>query len=450
VVVAAGLTAAIAAAASVPAAWADSTSAADPRAVAQAVLDWNANAVDAAVAACISPANHPLHESRLYAMTHAAIHDALNAINRHYRPYLSGLPRAPGASAPAAVASAARNVLVPVLRGLPTDFAGCIPGAVDGVETAYTAALAAIPNGNAKTKGVALGQTAASAIVGSRAGDGSDTAIVDPSYPEGTEPGQYRFTPGTPFVFAPGWGDVDPFVLKDAAQFRPGPPPELASGRYARDLDEVKRLGGDDVTTPSDRTADQTEIARFWLESSPSQWNRIASTVAVARKLGGWETARLFALLNLAMADGYIGTFDTKYHYNFWRPVTAIRLADTDGNDKTTVDLTWTPLEGNPPIPDYDSGHAVEGGAAAQVMKRVFGGDRATFSVCSLTLPAAQTCGQPSEVRRRYHSFSQAADENGLSRILVGFHFRTAVQTGIEHGRRIGDRAVDRFLQPLG
>jgi hypothetical protein len=415
--------------------------------VTQAVLTWNENAVKAAVDSCLSPANHPLHEARMYAMTQAAVHDALNAIDRRFKAYHPGLARVPGASPEAAVASAARNVLVPVLQELPD--LGCtpgIPGAVDGVEAAYATSLAAIPNGNAKTKGVALGQAAAAAIVQQRANDGSDTAIVDPNYQQGTKPGEYRFTPGTPFVFAPEWGEVTPFVLKSASQFRPGPPPSLTSDRYTRDFREIKRLGGDDVTTPSDRTAGQTQIALFWLESSPSQWNRIARTVAQARGVNGWQAARMLALLNLALADGYIGTFETKYHYKFWRPVTAIQLAGTDGNPRTSPDPTWTPLVGNPPIPDYDSGHAVEGGAAAQVLKRVFG-DQVTFKVCSLTLPAGQNCGQGSQVLRTYHSFTQAADENGLSRILVGFHFRTAVTVGIEHGRAIADRAVNAFLQ---
>jgi hypothetical protein len=151
----------------------------------------------------------------------------------------------------------------------------------------------------------------------------------------------------------------------------------------------------------------------------------------------------------MSLADGYIGSFDTKYHYNYWRPVTAIRGADTDGNVNTSADPTWTPLVTTPPIPDYDSAHAVQGGAGARVLKRFFGTDRFAFATCSLTLPAGQTCTDASPVMRRYASFSQAANENGVSRILVGFHFRKAVDEGIERGRRIGDRAVDRFLLPL-
>ena len=221
----------------------------------------------------------------------------------------------------------------------------------------------------------------------------------------------------------------------------------MTSRKYTADFAEVKRLGGDDITTPSARTAEQTEIALFWVESSPLQWNRIARTVSAKKRLDLWEQARLFGLLNMALADGYVGSFDTKYHYNYWRPVTAIQTADTDGNPNTSADPTWTPLVTTPPIPDYDSAHSVEGGAASKVLKRFFGTDRIRFRTCSLTLPPGNTCNDPAPVLRRYNSFSQAAAENGLSRILNGFHFRKAVDEGIEHGNKIGNRAVDRFLR---
>jgi hypothetical protein len=162
-----------------------------------------------------------------------------------------------------------------------------------------------------------------------------------------------------------------------------------------------------------------------------------------------WENARLFGLLNLAMADGYIGSFETKYLYNFWRPVTAIRNADTDGNPNTNVDADWTPLVQTPPIPDYDSAHSVEGGAAAQVLRRFFGTDEIDFETCSLTLPAGSTCDDVSSVTRSYSSFSEAADENAFSRVLVGFHFRKACAVGVQHGREIGDRAFRLFLRPV-
>ena len=413
-----------------------------------AVITWNANAGEAAVAACISPVDNPLHESRLYAMTHVAVHDALNAIDRRSRPYAFSARVKGGASPVAAVAAAAHGVLVRLLNQIPAPFpAACGAAGAASVEADYAAALAAIPDGRAKIRGIEVGEAAAAAVLALRAADSADTPLVVTDYPQGTNPGEYRFTPGTPFVFAPGWAEVTPFVLRDSSQFRPGPPDAVTSKRYTADFAEIKRLGGDDITTPSARSAEQTEIALFWVESSPLQWNRIARTVSADKRLDLWEQARLFGLLNMALADGYIGSFDTKYYYNYWRPVTAIQAAATDGNPNTSADPTWTPLVTTPPIPDYDSAHSVEGGAAAAVLKRFFGTDRIRFRTCSLTLPPGNTCNDATPVLRRYNSFSQAAAENGLSRILVGFHFRKAVDEGIEHGSKIGDRAVDRFLR---
>jgi hypothetical protein len=411
-----------------------------------AVTAWNANAGEAALAAGLAPTNNPLHESRLYAVMHLAIHDALNAIDRRSRPYAADLPANPGASPEATVAAAARDVLVPLLTQLPPPFVGA--AGVMSVEADYTDALAAIPDGPAKTQGVELGQAAAEALLALRAADGSDTLLFDSAYPQGTDPGEYRFTPGFTFVFAPGWADVTPFVLNDSSQFRPGPPFTVTSKKYTADFNEVKALGGDDITTSSARTAEETEIALFWVESSPLQWNRIARSVSGSEGLDMWENARLFGLLNMALADGYIGSFETKSHYNYWRPVTAIQTAEADGNPNTSADPTWTPLVATPPIPDYDSAHSVEGGAAASVLKRFFGTDDISFTTCSLTSPAGSKCTDASPVLRSYTSFSQAMEENGLSRILVGFHFRDAVETGIKHGEKIGERAVNLYLRP--
>jgi hypothetical protein len=426
-----------------------SATASQPAAGANAVTAWNANASDATIAACTLGGYGP-QEARMYAMMHVAIHDALNGIDRRSRPYAASLTAAPGASPEAAVAAAARDVLVAVLGSfsffLP---ANCVNAGIASVEGDYSAALGTIPNGTAKTRGVALGRAAAAAILALRSADGFDTPTVDPNYQEGSAPGEYRYTPGTPFAFAPHLAeDLTPFVLKDASQFRPGPPYSLTSRKYAADVNEIQRLGGDDVTTPSARTDDQTEIALFWADTSPLMWNRITRAVSSAEGLDLWESARVFGLLNLALTDGYIGTWETKYHYRFWRPVTAIRLADIDGNAATNADPTWTPLLETPPVPDYDSGHAVEGGTAAQVLKRFFHANRMSFSACSLTLPAGQRCSDPSPTLRHFTSFSQAADENAVSRIYVGFHFRDAVETGTDHGEKIGNRAVNHFLRP--
>jgi hypothetical protein len=411
------------------------------------VTKWNETAskvgFDSGLAG--QPGN-PLFEARIYAMTHAAIHDALNVIDRRYHPYILDIPVTLGASPEAAVATAAHHVLVDQFNQL---IAFGFPSQQAALDAAYAASLALIPNSNAKTAGITIGEAAAAAILALRVADGWNTQpVVDSTYPQGTAPGEYRFTPPFTFVFLPLWGTVPPFVLHHAAQFRASPPYAVTSKKYTADFNEVKTLGGNGVTTPSARTPEQTEIALFWLESSPLQWNRIARTVSAAAGLTLWENARLFGLLNFALADGYISVFDSKYHYNYWRPITAIREAATDGNADTSADPTWTPLVDAPPTPEYDSGHSVEGGAGAQVLKRFFGTDAVSFRTCSTTLPA-DTCNDASPVTRSYASFSQAADENGLSRILVGFHFRKAVAEGIAHGRKIGNRAVNHFLRPV-
>jgi hypothetical protein len=421
-----------------------------PESTGDAVIAWNANAGEASVAACFIGGYGP-QEARMYAMMHVAIHDALNGIERRSQPYAVDLLAAPGTSPEAAVAAAAHDVLVPVLGSffffLPAE---CISAGVASVEADYAAALGAIPDGMAKTQGIALGQDAAEAILALRASDGYDTPLVDPNYQEGTAPGEYRYTPGTPFAFVPFLGeDLTPFALTDGSQFRPGPPLRLTSRQYAADVNEVQLLGGDDVITASARTDEQTEIALFWTEPSPLMWNRIARTVSTAEGLDLWDNARLFGLLNMALTDGYIGTFETKYHYRFWRPVTAIRLADIDGNPATTRDLTWTPLRETPPIPDYDSGHAVEGGVAAQVLRRFFRTDSMSFSLCSFMLPEGETCSDASPTLRQFTQFSQAANENAVSRIYVGFHFRDAVEVGTRHGRLIGNWTVNRVLRPV-
>ena len=293
-----------------------------------------------------------------------------------------------------------------------------------------------------------MGQAAAAAILHLRAHDGAVGPFLNFACPQDTNPGDYQCTPGTPFIAFQVWNNVIPFVLKHSSQFRPGPPYAVDTKKYTADFNEVKSLGGDDVTTPSARTADQTEIALFWWESSPLKWNRIARTVSADKGLYLWENARLFGLLNLALADGYIAMVDTKNHYNYWRPITAIRTGATDGNPDTAGDPTWTPLRPTPANQDYASGHSIEGGAAAEVLKQFFGTDRISFEDCGVTL-VARTCSDPSPVLRSYTSFSQAAAENAYSRILIGFHFRKSVEEGTDYGRQIGKRAANLYLRPV-
>jgi hypothetical protein len=414
-----------------------------------AVLDWNAEAGRAAVIACISPTTDAPHEARMYAMSSLAVHDALNAIDRRAEFFAEPFRAPAWASVDAAVAAAAHDSLIPGLRAVTGPFVPCLDAAVADVESFYAAQLAAIPDGPAKTAGLDAGHRAAAAVVARRAHDGSDTLLVDSDFPEGTTPGAYRFTPGSPFAFAPKWGDVTPFAIRSATQFQTAPPLPLTSARYARDLNEVKDYGGDGVTTSTKRNAWQTEVALFWWESSPLMWDSIARTLSVERHLDPWRQARLLAILNATLSDGYVAVLAEKYDYLFWRPVTAIRLADEDGNPATAADPSWTPLEITPAIPDHPSGHSIEGGAAAGVFQAFFGTDHVRFTACSTTVTAGDgTCDSAHPIVHRFSSFSQAAWENAESRILIGFHFRYATEVGTNEGLSMGHWTAAHFLPP--
>lgn len=390
-----------------------------PLATANAVVHWNTVAGEVFAP---SQGTNPMAQSRTFAILHASIHDALNAIDPRFASYTPGLIAAPGASADAAVAAAAREVLVRLL-----------PAQAARVEDAYSHALAALRDSTAKTAGIAVGQAAASATLNRRQGDGADIA-AQPSYVPRTGPGEYQFTPPFNFAAQPGWGRVQPFVI-DLLEHTLEGPQALTSVEYARDLAHIKEIGHIASKT---RTTEQTEIAKFWYEDSPLGWNRIANTAVRQRSLDAWQAARAFALVHFAMADGFIAGFDEKYKHRFWRPMTAIQAAAADGNPHTDADPSWQPLLTTPPVPDYPSTHTVLGWAAAEVLIELFG-DRQRYAMTSLTLPG---------VTRHYRGFSQAAQENGDSRLYAGIHFRHAVKEGRRQGRSIG-QAVAYALPPL-
>jgi hypothetical protein len=398
-----------------------------------AVLEWNAIATEAMVAftAANPPGVPPNREARIYAMTFAAMHDTLNAIHRRYRPLVCDTSE-PGASPAVAVMTAAHDVLV-----------AAFPPAAAAADAAYYGAIRGMIPNERTFRGVMLGQRCARAMLAARALDGADLAQV-PFVP-GPNPGDYQFTfpfdqpgPAYGFVADPLWGNVLPFSLLTSAQFRSAPPYPLGSAAYAADVNEVQARGG---MFGSNRTADESEIAIFWRENSPLGWNRIARTVAAGRQCDAWDRARLFALLQVAEADAYLASFETKFHYNYWRPITAIHLADTDGNAATTADPTWLPFDPvTPPVPDYSSAHSTAGGAARAVLATYFGNDDIAFAQTSTSLPG---------VTRTYASFTQAADENGLSRILIGYHFRNAVNAGRMQGESVGNWVVTHALLPV-
>ncbi len=373
-----------------------------------AVVHWNGVADQALTP---TQGTNPMAHSRILAILHASIHDALNAIDRRYQPYTPGLSAARHASPDAAVAAASREVLVRLL-----------PEQAALVEAAYGRALADLRDGPAKTAGIGLGQAAAWATLARRQNDRAAEAAVP--YVPGSAPGEYQFTPPFDFAALPGWGRVQPFVIDLPEHELEGPLP-LTSPAYARDFDHVKAIGQLVSTT---RSAEQTEIAKFWYEDSTLGWNRIAHTVVRQRGIDAWDAARAFALVHFAMADGFIAGFAEKYRHRFWRPETAIRAAALDGNTRTDADAGWQPLLVTPPVPDYPSTHTVLGWAAAEVLIELFG-DRERFELTSLTLPG---------VTRAYRGFSKPAEENGLSRLYAGIHFRHAVRDGRRQGRGIG------------
>jgi hypothetical protein len=417
---------------------------------ADSVSQWNQIAVQTSLTA----GENAVVQSRTLAMAQAAVHDALNAIDRRYEPY-TFVGNAPGALVDAAVATAAHDALVAAVfnPGLPfpvfPGYAGFgtpaqQANAVAQVTSTYNTFINGIPASGAKTAGIVIGAAAAAAIIALRSTDHATTLV---SYTPGTRPGDWQPTPNpVPFdppapadhqpAGLPGWGAVTTWVLHAGDQFGPNGPPALRSPHYKRDYNEVKAIG---TKNSVERTPEQTSIARFWYENSPAAWSRIANVAADSAGLDTWDRARLLALVNLAMADGFIGGFAAKYTFNFWRPVTAIRAGDTDGNDNTVADPTWDSLLNTPAIPDYPSTHSVLGGAASRVLRRFFGTDNVPFTTMSGVPFAGMT--------RSFASFSEAARENGESRIYAGIHFRSAVEEGIAQGEKIGQFVFEHSLR---
>ena len=386
------------------------------------VTDWNTILLDAVRTASSAP---PL-ASRNMAMVHAAIYDSVNSISKKYSAYLVSIDAPAGASAEAATAAAAHRTLV-----------GLYPAQAGKFDAALQSSLAKIPDGKAKQDGIALGQQVAEQFISLRNTDGI-TKVVE--YTPSTDPGTWVPTPpALAAALAPQWPQVTPFAMTSGSQFRPPGPPALEGAKYAEEVNYVKEIGKIDSLT---RTPDQTAIAKFRANGAgtftpPGHWNQIAEETATLTGQSLEDSARLFALLNIALADAAISCWDAKYEYNLWRPVTAIRQADTDNNPNTTADAQWLPLVTTPPFPEYMSGHSTFSGAADAVMSSVFGsdfgfGDKGDRSVNSL---------------RTYENFSQAADESGMSRIFGGIHFMSANVDGLSSGRNLGNYVVQNFLK---
>lgn len=384
------------------------------------ITDWDVIAFDAIDA---SGKNGPVTACYV-AMAHVAMNDALNAIDRRYKPYAYDATAPRGASPEAAVAAAAHGVLVVK-----------IPNQKAALDAALAKALAAIPDGKAKADGIATGRAAAAAILARREQNGSD--VVTP-YAQGEEIGVWRPTSSVPPIGV-GFGKVMPFTMSNSSQFDLPKPDyfNLSSAKYAADYNEVKKVGGANSKT---RTAEQSKIAKFWYEPSPGVHIRLARDLVAKQNLDLWRSARLFTLLHLASADCLIAGYDAKYRYNFWRPVTAIRYGAYDGNPQTAGDPTWNSYLETPSHPEYPSLHAVLCAAWAEILARYFGTDQFSFTMTS----AKPYPG----IKRSFKSFSQAAQESADSRIYAGVHFRSSSRDGLVIGRKIGAQVFEKFLQP--
>jgi hypothetical protein len=370
-----------------------------------------------------------IHPTRSFAIMHAAIYDAVNAIDRSHKPYLVRLSDiSPHASQDAAAAAAAHDVLVTLY-----------PQFQSTLDAQLQDSLAQITDSSGRADGVRDGQAVAARMLAVRKDDGSSATPIP--YLFGTDPGDFQSTPPN-FPQQPQfthWPHVTPFALTRAELFRPGPPPQLTSDRYGDALNEVKSLG---VVNGTASSPDQALTGRFWNGAIQNYWNEIAQTVTDALHLTTAERARLFALLNLTFADTVISFYDAKYTYNFWRPVTAIRAADSVGNPDNASDPNWLPEVGNTtPDPSYPGAHAAISAAALDVLLSVLRRDRFELTVTSEVLPG---------VTRSFASFSAAADEATLSRIFAGVHFRFDLTTGTRLGRRVADFVVDNFLTRRG
>jgi hypothetical protein len=393
---------------------------------ADAVTDWNATTDAASVAA-----GGPPQRNRVTAMTQIAVHDALNSIQARYQTYADLPPAAPGASPDAAVAAASFRVLSQTVPSQAAALAITYASRIDALPDCMPAYPSCIEDG------IAAGEAAADAILEIRTDDGSAT----PHLPYTLLPGPGVHQPTPPAFAAPqfaGWALLEPFALRSGDQFRADPPEifNLASQAYARDFNEVKRVGSVVSEMEGNRTSDQSAIARFW-PGGGANFNAVSRTIVAGRGLDLWEHARLFALVNMAQSDSSIAAFDTKYTYNFWRPVTAIRAADTDGNPATVADPAWLSYQVTPAYPDFTCGLTNASGASFEAMRRFFETDDVGYTFTA------------SGITRSYSSLSQAGNESVDARVFGGMHFRTGCERGLKQGEQVGRFVARHYLKPI-
>jgi hypothetical protein len=388
---------------------------------ADVVLDWNVTMFQTLAG------QNPFATARYAAITHLAVFEAVNAITERYEPYLGTISAPDGASVDAAAAAAAHGVL-----------RAYFPARAAALDAALALSLANIPSGQAKDDGVTVGAAAAAAMVARRGNDGAATPTI--YVPASTEPGQWQPTPscltagGTNFH----WRDVTPFGVPAISAFRLAPPPVLAAGEYAKDFAEVSAGGGVDSAT---RPQDREDIARFYAAYSPVSWvNSAARQIATAGAHGTAENARAFALLNMAVSDAAVAAFDTKYHYNFWRPETAIKNAAADDNGRTDQDLGYVPIIGAPCFPSYPSAHGTLSAAGQEVLERLYGPSGHDLTFTTAAMP---------HLTLHYTTIKRIVEDISDARVFGGIHFRFDQEGGERQGGEIGKYVIKHNLRPV-
>jgi hypothetical protein len=379
---------------------------------ANVITDWDARAVAMAAPGAMG--------EREMAILHVAMFDAVNSIERRYRPFLTQIPTPSTTSVEAAAAAAAASVL--------TAFH---PEKTADIKAALANGLASVPDGGAKSDGVKLGEQIAAKVLEARAGDG---AAAPDAYRPSATPGVYVPTAA---MVGSAWPNMTPFALASASQFRPPPPIALTSKEWADDFNEIKSLG---ARSSSTRSPQQTETARFWLMVGPPAYHPLARQLIERKQMSVADSARLMALYAVALTDAYIAVFDAKYQYEFWRPITAIRNGDLDGNPATERDPTWQPIDNTPMHPEYPCAHCIQSGTAVAVLEALLGSDEIPeISMISSTAPG---------VTHRWTSLRAFADEVSTARIWAGFHYRFSTRVGTAMGRSIGQYVVQNVMQP--
>jgi hypothetical protein len=381
------------------------------------ITDWDEKTVSILQTGTVPP---PPTAFRTMAILHVAMFDAVNSIEPRYKPYKIRLSATPDTSKEAAAAAAAGAVLVKL-----------VPDAAADVQSTLTSYLATLPDGEAKSKGIQLGQEVAAKIIEARANDG---ALAADAYRPKTRPGLYI---PTPITVGSQFPNMTPFGLASPSQFRAKPPPSLKSAKWARDYNEIKDLGAKNSTK---RTAQQTEDARFWLLVGPRAANPLPRQIVIAKHMDVLDGARFMALVSVAAVDAVIAVFDAKYKYEFWRPITAIRNGDIDGNPATARDAAWQPIDATPMHPEYPCAHCIISSSVAAVVQGLLGSDE----IPEVTLTSPFVPG----VTHRFTDLRAYTDEVANARICAGFHYRFSTVAGREMGQEIGAYVVKSVMQP--